>query len=440
MINNESMLMPNRWQTYIGVMTESTTFKNQRWFGVYVPEFLPTHAGDVQPDYVEQDATVKNVWSGKPVAEEGKMRNLLTAVDDCGKVKVTKTIRADYWGWNPSEDVPTMYRGMQVLLINFANLDRWYWIPLERDRSYKTFEHIRFSANNIALTNKNAYQDAKDEDKTEIYKRNTALFKDDRIENENKETTYYLEIDTKYHKHVKIHTSHSDGEEFDYTFEIDTEKQFVEIHDKCVDGSQLNNTIILESRPDKDTKGRIKLQTAARTTFLLNGEDMEISVPRNLKIDVGGDFFKRVNGNELNSTRKDSHDLVFGNYKRQVKGETAFKYEGNVVEGVTKNKSVGIMGQHQEKQASRQTISGVASWESEGSWSLGTGSTKIKTDSMALDAKIGAFNIDHFTMHAKKALYVIGSFSMQIVSSMICYVPYHAYIPMIPVISHTLIF
>lgn len=440
MINNESMMMPNRWQTYMGIMAESTTFKNQRWFSIYIPEFLPTHTGDVQPDFEEQDAKVQNVWPGKPVAEEGKMQNQLTPVEDGGKVKVTKTIRADYWGWNPSEDVPTMYRDMQVLVINFANLDRWFWIPLERDRSYKTFEHIRFSANNIALTNKNPYQDEQDKDKTEVYKRNTALYKDDTEENKDKETTYYLEIDTKYHKHVKIHTNHSDGEKFDYTFEIDTVNQFVEIHDEAVDKSQPNNTIILESKPDGKLKGRIKLQNAAGTTILLNDEDMDIHVPRNLKLEVGGDFHKRIQGNEIEETIKDHHSTVVGQESRTVDGQVNMKYGADVVEGIGGNKEVDICGQHQERQAARQTISGVATWESEGSWTLGTNMAIVKTQSFTMQSKTGIFNFDYLTVTAKKAVYLIGNSILQISSSMLWYIPMNMVLPMIPIVSHTAIF
>lgn len=437
MVNNDSMLMPTRWQTYIGIMTESTTFKNQRWFGVYIPEFMPKHAGDVQPDYKEEDVNLGNVWTGKPTPDESKARNILNPTSIDTKVKVTKTVRADYWGWNPSEDVPTMYRDMQVLVINFANLDRWYWIPLERDRSYKTFEHIRFSANNVAVTNKTKYQSKDNDDKTDVYVRNTALGNDG---NEDKETTYYLEIDTRYKKHVKIHTNHSDGELFDYTFEIDPQKHTIEIHDKCVDKSQPNNTIILESKPDSETKGRIKLQTAGGATFLLNGEDMSISVPRNLKIDVGGDFFKRVRGNEMNSAWKDSHDLIFGNYVKTVDGETQLKYRKSVAEGIAENKLVNIVGSHQEKQYSRQTISNYASWESVKTWNVGTESTTMKAKTFSLDSNSATLTLKSLTVYAKNVYCILGSLTGTVITRMLLYIPYHISIPMIPFITHTLIF
>ncbi len=442
MINNEHLMMPNRWQTYIGIMAESTTKKNQRWFSIYVPEFLPTHTGDVQPDYEEEDAKVQNVWQGKPVAEDGKMQNQLTPVEDGGPVKVTKTIRADYWGWSPYEDVPTMYRDMQVLVINFANLDRWFWIPLERDRSYKTFEHIRFSASNIALTNKNKYQDEQDKDKTEIWKRNTSLSKDDKEENKDKETTYYLEIDTKYHKHVKIHTNHSDGEEFDYTFEIDAKNHKVEIHDECVDKSQPNNTIILESRPDPEEEvlGRIKLQNANGTTLLMNGVDMTIYVPRNLKLNVDGDFLKNVRGNEMEETLLDKNETIHGNSKRDIALDAETLYRQNYREGVAMNKEVNVQGQHQERQASRQTISGVATWASKGSWSLGTEQMLIKADITNMQCRFGQIDFTTLLLTAKTAMTLFGVHVLQISSSMLWYIPMHMVLPMVPIVTHTLIF
>ena len=440
MINNERLMLPNSWQTYIGIMAESTTKKNQRWFSIYVPEFLPTHTGDVQPDYKEEDATIQNVWPGKPVAEEGKMQNRLTGVQDGGPVKVTKTIRADYWGWNPYEDVPTMYRDMQVLVINFANLDRWFWIPLERDRSYKTFEHIRFSANNIALTNKNPYEDDAAKDKTEVYKRNTALYKDPTNENKDKETTYYLEIDTKYHKHVKIHTNHSDGELFDYTFEINAQDHKVEIHDECVDKSQPNNTIIMESKPDENTLGRIKLQNAANCTLLMDGEDMTINVPRNFKFIVGGDVHKTVFGNEMEQTFKDKEGTVYGHEKKEVRLDYEAKYKMNYREGVEMNKEVNVQGQHQERQASRQTFSGVASWMSQGSWSLGTEQLLIKADMTNMQYRIGQIDFTTLFLTAKSAVTIFGAHVLQISSSMLWYIPMHMVLPMIPIVTHTLIF
>ena len=440
MINNERPMLPNRWQTYIGIMAESTEHKNQRWFSIYIPEFLPTHTGDVQPGFTEEDAKVNNVWTGKPVAEEGKMQNQLTPVEDGGPVKVSKTIRADYWGWNPYEDVPTMYRDMQVLVLNFANTDRWFWIPLERDRSYKTFEHIRFSANNIALTNKKPYEDLEPKDKTEIFKRNTALYKKDQEEDKDKETTYYIEIDTKYAKHVKIHTNHSDGEKFDYTFEINANKHFVEIHDECVDKSQPNNTIILESKPEDGVKGRIKLQNADNCTLLMNGQDMTINVPRNLKLEVGGDFFKEVQGNETTITKKDHHSTVEGKENVKVVGQTEHKYENNYREGVGINKEVNVQGQHQERQASRQTITGVATWESEGSWSVVTGQLLIKATNTFMQSKMAEFNYDALVVTAKSAMYFFGASILQISSSMLWYIPLHMVIPMIPIVTHTAIF
>ena len=440
MINDEKLMMPNRWQTYIGIMTESTVKKNQRWFSIYIPEFLPTHTGDVQPDFKTEDAKVQNVWLGKPVAEEGKMQNNLTPVEDGGPVKVTKTIRADYWGWNPYEDVPTMYRGMQVLVINFANLDRWFWIPLERDRSYKTFEHIRFSANNIALTNKNKYQDEQDKDKTEVYKRNTALYKDDTEENKDRTTTYYIEIDTKYNKHIKIHTNHSDGELFDYTFEINAQDHKVEIHDECVDKSQPNNTIILESKPDENTKGRIKLQTAANCTILMNGEDMSINVPRNLKLTVGGDYHKYVMGNEIEHTVLDKESTTDGHEKKKIIGNAETQYCSNYREGVMINKEVNILGQHQERQASRQTTSGVSSWISKGSWSIGTEQLLIKANTTNMQSNYATFIFTELFCSAKNAMYTFRTHALHIASSMTWYIPMNMILPMIPAITHTTIF
>ena len=100
----------NRWRMFIGIMTESTRKKNQRWFHIYIPEFLPTKTGDITPE----DAIQKV-----------KLKNILTNQTEELDFKITSTVYADYFGITSSLDVPTMNRNMQLLVFNYETTDKW---------------------------------------------------------------------------------------------------------------------------------------------------------------------------------------------------------------------------------------------------------------------------------------------------------------------------
>ncbi len=75
-------LLPNRWQCYVGILTESTVIRNQRKFHVFVPEFLPTKTGNVDSNDLEMSVSL---W------------NEITQSQEEANVKITSTIIADYF-------------------------------------------------------------------------------------------------------------------------------------------------------------------------------------------------------------------------------------------------------------------------------------------------------------------------------------------------------
>ena len=251
-------LIKNSWQIYMGIMVETTIKKNQRWFHIFVPELLPIKVGNVSSEDGSYKISIPNQKTGK--TEELN-------------VSTTSTIYADYFGITAGFDVPTMSRGMQVLVMNRLSTDKWYWLPLERDDSLKTFEHFRVSCNDVSVTNKS------DSDPDDVEAKDKGVTDDN---------SYFFEIDTKYRKHILLSTSASDGEEWRYFFKIDCEQHTVELWDNCVDGSQPNNTIKLESRPDPQTLGRITLQNASGNSIIMSGKDTMVNIPRNLVVNVGG--------------------------------------------------------------------------------------------------------------------------------------------------------
>ena len=339
-------LLENQWQLYIGILVESTTYKNQRWFHIFVPEFLPIKTGDVSAESYPEEVSIYNTKNEKT---------------EKTKVNITSTIYADYFGITTGMDVPDMYRGMQVLVLNRVSTDKWYWIPLERDDSYKTFEHFRVSCADECLTNKTP-----EAERDDIESRDKGLTDDN---------TYFLEIDTKDHKHVLLSTSSSDGEEWRYFFKIDAEAHTVELWDNCVDGSQPNNTIKLESRPDPETLGRITIQNASGNSIIMQGEDTMINIPRNLTVNVGGDTMVTQQGNVSTFIGKCETRVIKQNVMTEIGGSVNTTISNDNVKIVGMNQSVTIGMVHNEQQKVRTTVATEAMTTGTKSYSVGTAST-----------------------------------------------------------------
>lgn len=293
--------MSDRWRVFIGYLAESTGYRNQRTFHIYVPEYLPTLTGDITPETSTHTVEVTNV-----------MTNQKESVN----VQTATTITAEYLGVLTSRTVPTMYKNQQVLVLNFATDDRFFWLPLERDDYMRTFEQIRFSALDQAITNKSRAVGDDVEGKQ-------AGITDD--------NSYFLEIDTKYHKHILLSTSASDGEDWRYFFKIDTNSRSVEIWDQPVkDKSIPSNSIKLESQPIPGCRGRIKLENAAGTSITLEDKNMAIHVPKNLEFFVGGNLVTNVNGNTVASFKGPVGTTMMDVFHHKGFGNATFNYVGDV--------------------------------------------------------------------------------------------------------------
>ena len=423
MINSELPLLPNRWQCYIGIFVESTKSKNQRTFKFYVPEFLPEVEGDVQPVTEPEQVTMNNAWNHPPIHTDNGPNQLDHQPDEI-TANVAKWITADYFGIDATyTDVPDVYRGMQALLFNFGNVDKWYWIPLERDREYKTFEHVRISANNEAVSNKSG-----DIKRDKVAERNAKLTDDNQ---------YWLEIDTRYKKGVRLHTSSSDGEKFEYDFYIDTTSNIVEIHDKCVDGSQPNNSIRLESKPG-DLKGRITVQNAAGCSLILQDQDMMINVPRNLSVNVGADCLVNVDGNVVSMTKKDSHHTVVGNFSSLINGLVNRKFMSDVSSYVMANLYTIIVGTHTESQNARICTAEAMSVICKQALNVSTATLTVLAKVHSLSAETATYIFKNLITYAKEWTTVIGQHTMSVISKMLYYLPFNVKVPKVPLSTHTM--
>lgn len=267
---------------YWGILAESTTSKNQRKLRVYVPALSPFRNGDI---------------SDKGSVEKVKLFNVVTQAEEEIEVHMSRTILTEYLGSQSGYDVPDMYKGQQVVVMNYANTDKWFWIPLERDDNIKTFEHIKLRCANEAHVHK--------------------VLTDD--------NTYYIEIDTKYDKKIKISTASSDGEKYRYFFQIDPTDHTVEIWDTLsANPSAPHNTIRIESDPTYSTgqiiPGRITLQNEAGSTVLLQGPDVVINAIRDLTLISGRNTVVQANGDMSVQVQNDTHILILKNLYKRVAG------------------------------------------------------------------------------------------------------------------------
>ena len=285
-----------------GIAAESTLEKNQRILHVYAPEITPLRNGDVP---------------NKGSTTTAVLFDVMTQSYQTREFHVSKTIRAEYLGFTSSMDVPDIYKGQQLILFNYMHGDRWFWIPLERDDYIKTFEHIRISAADIARTHK------PDEKMTEEEERKAARTDDN---------TYFIDIDTKYHKRIRISTAGTDGETYRYFLEMDAKNHKIQIWDGEVDQNDpkkgikegTSNVIKIESEPKMNPggilKGRITLQNKAGATLILEGEDAKLSVPRDLTVSVGRNYVLDVEGSVGETIKGDREVKILGKLKEFVKG------------------------------------------------------------------------------------------------------------------------
>lgn len=281
--------VPNKWNAYMGIMTETTAYRNQRWFHIYVPELLPAVTGDVTPENAIHMCNVKNIKNNQ---------------SEIANVKVTKTIHADYFGIDTSKSVPTMTKGQQVLVINFGDTDKYYWIPLERDDALRTFETIRWSCADMAVTNKVPVAG----DQIEVKKAGLTDL-----------NTYFIEIDTRENKHILLSTANTDGEFWRYFFKIDAVDHTVEIWDEPTSGGP-SNVIKLEScqHGNQAIGGRITLQNASGCSLVLDEKDVFLNVERHLIVKVKGNTITDIDGNVATHILQNVSTMIDGTEVRQV--------------------------------------------------------------------------------------------------------------------------
>jgi phage baseplate assembly protein gpV len=142
---------------------------------------------------------------------------------------------------------PDVRRGEKVMIYKFADVDKYYWASLEYDMKLRKLETVIYA---ISDTQKESEDGTAD-------------------------NTYYFEWST-HTKTVRLHTSKSDNEPYEYDILINAKDGNIMIQD------DVGNFISFDS---KNT--RLEVKNADGTWIDLDKEDLTITVPGNLTGHVG---------------------------------------------------------------------------------------------------------------------------------------------------------
>ena len=220
----------NNYRIYNGIVAEDRALKSKH-IKVYLRELNPFITGNISDNTKQERFTTDDV-NGNKIS---------------GSVNTSNVIIADYFGFHTNRyHPPDVVKGEQVLVLQYADEDKYYWLSMGRDDNLRTTELVRVSVANDRKSGK--------KDLTE-------------------KNTYFVELDTKVMKRIRIITTKSDGEKFAYGFVIDAKNGFVQISDD--DG----NLISLESEAR-----RIKLMNKDKSILNLDAENIFVLAPGNITI------------------------------------------------------------------------------------------------------------------------------------------------------------
>ena len=231
----------------LGIVTRDKE-EGSDWIDVTPIEDFPMELGDLSESDRLRVSTMPNSSNVKKTA----------------RVQGGSVVRAKWVPLsNPNRDnAPDVYRTETVMLYKYADTQDYYWSTVFREPRLRGRERVR-----ISLSNKDAGGKPYDS-----------------------ETSYWLEVDTKY-KLLQIHTSSNDGEPTSYDITLNTKEGIFSLVD------ELGNFIRLESvagHLNVTTENSIEVNTKR---YKINAsESIEFNTPKyTLNADEA-----TINGNNLN--------------------------------------------------------------------------------------------------------------------------------------------
>lgn len=205
---------------------------NGRELYVHCPQLTPFMEGELSPVEASNDI---NTTGG--TANSSSYSNSL---------KTTNFIKAVWRGDPDNPYPPAIRKGEQVTVFNMGDTDVWYWSCDGRDESMRRLDTKRFSVSGNLDNNSENTDD----------------------------NTYFLEIDTLRHKHIKLSTSQQDGEQFRYMLLLDAGNNCITLTD------DKNNSVTIES----GDAPRITLRNSKNSFIKLDDETITLACKRDISI------------------------------------------------------------------------------------------------------------------------------------------------------------
>lgn len=215
----------NNFSVFLGVCVEDRQLKS-RLLKCQSIELTPMMLGDLG-DHTD--------------FETFKFEDVLSNSEVSGRVKASNVVVADWFGLTSNRTYPPdIVKGEQVLLFRYMDTDKFYWISMGREDNLRRGELLRFAVS---------------DDMSVVKKLND-------------DNSYFIELDTKVTKRIRIVTSKSDGESYRYNLIFDAIKNTVELGDD--DGNKFE---IFSNEP------RVRMVNKSGTLVDLNKENLILLAP-----------------------------------------------------------------------------------------------------------------------------------------------------------------
>lgn len=223
---------------------------------------LDSHKIEVTP--IEDLSMINGEITDHGVIQESK------GVDKNGgtyetKVNSSNTIEATWMpvGSPNRYTAPDVRRGEYVMIYQFGDADKYYWVTFKDDLTLRKLETVIY-----------AFSGTTDETK-----------------GVSSETHYFLEIST-HKKLVHFHTSKANGEPFVYDVQINTKDGFIMIQD------DIGNFFTIDSK-----ERRIELKNTDATHQDMDKKNYTLTVPDNTTIKTGKNTKVETGGNTSIATK-----------------------------------------------------------------------------------------------------------------------------------------
>ena len=313
-----------KMQEFIGYAAADKA-QDSRELLVYPAELLPFLSGEISAKEVENQIRTKgtNEYSGT--------------------VKTSTIIKCLYRDETSNRAFPPDIRkGEEVVIYNYGDDNTYYWKSSGRNDNARRTETYRVA---ISGTLKNVAEN-------------------------NDDSTYFFEMDTRRSHRIRISTSNQDGEQFRYTFCINADKNEVFLGDnngnqfyiksdqprvcmKNTDGSlvDLNMTnIVIAAKKDisiTSTEGNITFTAQKGKMTSYAKSDMSLETEANFSRKVKVDSTTNIDGNETCTTKGNKTCTTQGNEDYTVQGNYTQSVQGNYTQSVKGNHNTSIQGNYQ---------------------------------------------------------------------------------------------